>query len=84
MLSTFFRLSFLVREFYKEELKEEKEVKIHSNIFYLNDYNCLGIERIGGLFQYLRSKYQEVIKSKLESSFYNNQPDDENDNISCK
>lgn len=83
LLSTFFRLSFLVREFYKEELIEEKEIKIHTNVFYLDDYNCSGIERIGGLFSYLRSKYQEIIKSKLGSG-YDNDTDGQNDNTSCK
>jgi len=83
LLSTFFRLSFLVREFYKEELEEQKEVKIHANVFYLDDYNCSGIERVGGLFSYLKSKYREIIKSKLTSG-YHDESDDQNDNTSCK
>ncbi|VVC25271.1 Concanavalin A-like lectin/glucanase domain,SPRY domain,Zinc finger, RING-type,B30.2/SPRY domain [Cinara cedri] len=67
LLSTFFRMSFLIRELWNEELKDEKEVKVHSNIFYLENYNYFGIDRIGGTFSYLRSKYQKIIKPKLNT-----------------
>lgn len=83
LLSTFFRLSFLIRELYEKELKNVKEIKIQPNIFYLDDYNYFGIERIGGLFPYLKLKYQELIKSKIGPNFPN-LLDDQNDNESCK
>ncbi|XP_050053150.1 E3 ubiquitin-protein ligase RNF123-like isoform X2 [Aphis gossypii] len=47
LLSTFFRLSFLLRELLSEELVDVNDLKIHPNIFYLENYNFFGIERIG-------------------------------------
>lgn len=83
MLSTCLRLSFLVRELYKEELAEEEEVKIQPNIFYLEDYNFLGIERVGGLFHYLKTKYKQSLNLKLPSHL-NYQSDEHTDGTSCK
>lgn len=65
LLSTLFRLSHLLREFWNEELTKDDQTKISPNIFYLENYNFFGIERVGGLFSYLKPKYQEAIKSKL-------------------
>jgi len=81
LLSTFFRLSFLLRELLREELVNVNDLRIHPNIFYLKNYNFFGIERIGGTFSYLKNKYNEIIKSKLGPPFDSRNDDDNNSNI---
>ncbi|XP_026823070.1 E3 ubiquitin-protein ligase RNF123-like [Rhopalosiphum maidis] len=78
LLSTFFRLSFLLRELLREELVNVNDLRIHPNIFYLKNYNFFGIERIGGTFSYLKNKYNEIIKSKLGPPFDSRNDDDNN------
>ncbi|XP_025196504.1 E3 ubiquitin-protein ligase RNF123-like [Melanaphis sacchari] len=78
LLSTFFRLSFLLRELLSEELVDFNNLRIHPNIFYLENYNFFGIERIGGTFSYLKNRYNELIKQKLGPPF-DSRNDDNND-----
>lgn len=84
LLSTIFRMLFLIRKLWTEELAEEKDVKIHSDIFYLDSYNYFGTERVGGSFSYLKHKYQGAIKSKLRLPAENHTVNENNDNNSCK
>ncbi|XP_060863040.1 E3 ubiquitin-protein ligase RNF123-like [Metopolophium dirhodum] len=76
LLSTFFRMSFLLRELWTEELTAGENLRIHPNIFYLENYNFFGIERIGGTFSYLKNTYNENIKSKLGPPFDSRNDDD--------
>lgn len=80
MLSTFFRLSSALRELWNEELIDTKDVRVHPNIFYLENYNFFGIERIGGTFSYLKNKYSQIVKLKLGPPF-DSQNDDDDDAI---
>eukprot|EP00102_Acyrthosiphon_pisum_P014112 XP_008183980.1 PREDICTED: E3 ubiquitin-protein ligase RNF123-like isoform X1 [Acyrthosiphon pisum] len=77
LLSTFFRMSFLLRELWTEELIAGEHLRIHPNIFYLENYNFFGIERIGGTFSYLKNTYNQNIKSKLGPPFDNRNDDDD-------
>lgn len=83
LLSLFFRLSFLLRELWNEEQKEEKDVKIHPNIFYIENYNYFGVERIGGLYTHLKTEYRKTINSKLGRPVENSSAD-KNENSPCK
>lgn len=83
LLSTFFRLSYLLRELYKEEISKDKDVKIQPNIFYLESCNYFGIERIGGSFSHLKSKYHKIIKPKFDPPI-DSQTHEQNDSDSCK
>lgn len=84
LLSTFFRLSFLMRDLWKEELGEEKTVRVHPNVFYIDNYNYFGLERFGGTFLYLKSRYQEDVKLKLGFSYdYSNHDSNEGEGDSC-
>lgn len=83
LLSTLFRMLFLIRELWNEELPEEKYFKIDSNIFYLDNYNYFGTERVGGTFSYLKHKYRELLKFKLKRP-ENQSLDENNDNFSGK
>jgi len=84
LLSTFFRLLFLIRELWNEELVDLKDLRIHPNIFYLENYNFFGIERIGGTFSYLKNRYSDVIKSKLGPPFDSQNNDDtESNTLTC-
>jgi hypothetical protein len=83
ILSTLFRLSHLIRELWNEELTKDDQTTINPNIFYLESYNFFGIERVGGLFSYLKPKYQEVIKSKLGNPL-NNQSLHQSESEYCK
>lgn len=65
LLSTLFRMLYVVRDLWNEELKEDNIARVHQNIFYLENFNYFGIDRIGGTFSYLRSKYIDNINSKL-------------------
>lgn len=84
LLSTFFRMSFVMRDIWYEETNEDKGFKVHQDIFYLENYNYFGTERVGGTFSYLRRKYKPNMKSKLrlQSNTINN--DQNNENTSCK
>lgn len=88
LLSTFFRLSCLLRDLWKEEFTEENDAKIQPNIFYSENFNYFGMERIGGTFSYLKTVYHKIIKSKLalptDSLPTENQTIDQSDNESCK
>lgn len=81
LLSTFFRLSFLLRELLSEELVDINNLKVHPNIFYLENYNFFGIERIGGTFSYLKNMYKEIIKLKLGPPFDSQNDDAIDSNI---
>lgn len=83
LLSSFFRLSFLLRELWNEELKEENDVLIHPNIFYLENYNYFGVERVGGLFTHLKMEYRKIINSKIGRPV-ENPSTDKNANSSSK
>jgi len=74
-------MSFLLRELWTEELTAEENLRIHPNIFYLENYNFFGIERIGGTFSYLKNTYHENIKSKLGPPFDSRNDDDVESNI---
>lgn len=82
LLSTFFRLVCVLRELCKEEVTEDN-VKIQPNIFYLENYNYFGTERIGGSFSHLKSKYHKIIETKLDP-LIDNQIHEQNDSDSCK
>jgi len=82
LLSTFFRLSFLAHDLCKEELLDEKDLKVNSNIFYLKNYNHFGVERVGGAYPFLKRKYKETIKNVGTSSY--NQSNDNDDNSSSE
>lgn len=66
ILSTIFRLTVVVQLIWKKELMEYKLVKIDPNIFYFDHLNFIGIERIGGAFSYLKTKYKTEINAKLQ------------------
>jgi len=74
-------MSFLLRELWTEELIAGDNLRIHPNIFYLENYNFFGIERIGGTFSYLKNTYKENIKSKLGPPFDSQNDDDVESNI---
>lgn len=74
-------MSFLLRELWTEELTAGENLRIHPNIFYLENYNFFGIERIGGTFSYLKNTYNENIKSKLGPPFDSRNDDDIESNI---
>lgn len=84
LLSTFFRMSFVIRDIWHEELNEEKDFKVNQDIFYLENYNYFGTERVGGTFSYLRKKYKPNIKSKLGHPSNTTNDDQNNENTSCK
>ncbi|XP_050423164.1 E3 ubiquitin-protein ligase RNF123-like [Adelges cooleyi] len=68
LLSTFFRLAFVLQRLWKQELMEYKLVQIYPNIFYVDSFNYYGIERIGGTFSYLKNKYKNEIDLKLRGT----------------
>lgn len=72
-----------MRDLWNEELSEKRDAKILSDIFYMENYNYFGSERIGGAFIYLKSKYKEDVKLKLGPTYdYNS--DDSNENTHGK
>lgn len=83
LLSTLFRLSHLLREFWSEELTKEDQTRMNQNIFYSEEYNFFGMERVGGLFSYLKDKYKEVVKSKLGYPL-DNKSHNQNESDTCK
>lgn len=74
-------MSFVLRELWTEELTGGEDLRIHPNIFYLENYNFFGIERIGGTFSFLKSTFNENIKSKLGPPFDSRNGDDNESNI---
>lgn len=84
LLSTFFRLSFVVRELWNEELGDETDIKTQPDIFYLEKYNFFGIDRIGGTFSFLKTKYEEFLKSKLGFPLYNSNDQNDSTSNNCK
>lgn len=81
LLSTFFRMSFLVRDIWNAELAAEKQPRVQSNIFYLDNYNYFGIDRVGGTFSHLKSKYRDVIKPEPGLNSPDNHSDENSDNL---
>jgi len=64
LLSALFRLSCVVRELWNGELKEDNVARVQHGIFYSDHFNYFGVDRIGGTFSYLKSKYGDNAKPK--------------------
>lgn len=86
LLSTFFRMAFVLQRLWKQELMEYKLVQIYPNIFYVESFNYYGIERIGGTFSYLKTKHKNEIDLKLQGTSGTTVApvSESNDSITCK